>query len=254
MIIKKQGYDYVKNLLRERKLNFLVKVKERNSVYSKIKNGQIRRTILLLREAAYAKDYFCGSVSEIIYYFLNPLFKEMARRIKIKKEDIKYLTSHELKEAIFKRKINHAVIKKRQRYYAMETERYKFFIFYSRQARLIEKKYFPTAQKIEVEKLIGIPTQKAKGRIKIILTYSDFKKFKKNDILVATNTMPEYMPILRKAKAVITDIGGITSYAAIVSRELGIPCIVGTKIATRVLKDGDLMEVDAERGIVRKIK
>ena len=67
-------------------------------------------------------------------------------------------------------------------------------------------------------------------------------------------TRPDFMPLMRKAKAVITDEGGITCHAAIVSRELGIPCIIGTKIATKVLKDGDMVEVDANKGIVRKIK
>ena len=77
---------------------------------------------------------------------------------------------------------------------------------------------------------------------------------KQGEILVAPMTSPDYITALRKAAAVITDEGGITSHAAIVSRELGIPGIVGTKIATQVLKDGDLVEVDAERGIVRIIK
>ena len=66
-------------------------------------------------------------------------------------------------------------------------------------------------------------------------------------------TRPEFLPLMKKAKAIITDEGGITCHAAIVSRELGIPCIIGTKIATKVLKDNDLVEVDAEKGIVRKI-
>ena len=57
-----------------------------------------------------------------------------------------------------------------------------------------------------------------------------------------------------KATAVITDIGGLLSHASISARELGIPCIVGTKVATRVFKDGDLVEVDAERGIVKILK
>ena len=59
---------------------------------------------------------------------------------------------------------------------------------------------------------------------------------------------------LAKAITIVTDEGGLTSHAAIVSRELGIPCILGTKVATKVLKDGDLVEVDAEKGVVRKIK
>ncbi len=59
---------------------------------------------------------------------------------------------------------------------------------------------------------------------------------------------------MRKAKAIVTDEGGVTCHAAIVSRELKIPCIVGTKIATRVLKDGDLVEVDADKAVIKILK
>ena len=67
-------------------------------------------------------------------------------------------------------------------------------------------------------------------------------------------TTPDFVPAVKIAAAVITDYGGITSHAAIVSREFGVPCVIGTKIATKVLKDGDRVEVDAEKGIVKKIK
>jgi pyruvate,water dikinase len=63
-------------------------------------------------------------------------------------------------------------------------------------------------------------------------------------------TSPEYVFVMKKASAVLTDTGGLTSHAAIVSRELGVLCIVGTKVATHVLKDGDMVEVDAEKGMV----
>ena len=66
-------------------------------------------------------------------------------------------------------------------------------------------------------------------------------------------TSPEYIFVMRKAVAIITDAGGLTCHAAIVSRELGIPCIVGTKIATKIFKTGDLIEVDANTGIIKKI-
>lgn len=92
-----------------------------------------------------------------------------------------------------------------------------------------------------------------KGRVKLILEASQFSKFQKGEILVTRITDPSYVPIMKMSKAIITDIGGITSHAAIVSRELKKPCVIGTKIATRVLKDGDMVEVDAERGVVRKI-
>ena len=80
------------------------------------------------------------------------------------------------------------------------------------------------------------------------------EQMNQGDILVAGQTRPFLMPAVKKAGAIITDEGGITCHAAIVSRELGIPCIIGTKIATKILKDGDIVEVDADKGIVRIIK
>jgi len=79
-------------------------------------------------------------------------------------------------------------------------------------------------------------------------------KMKKDHILVAAMTRPQFIEGINKAKAILTDEGGITCHAAIISRELSKPCVVGTKIATKVLKDGDLVEVDANKGIVKIIK
>ena len=66
-------------------------------------------------------------------------------------------------------------------------------------------------------------------------------------------TSPDYIFAMRKASAIITDEGGLTSHAAIVSRELGIPCIVGTGIATKVLNDNDKVMIDVKNGVVTKI-
>ena len=93
----------------------------------------------------------------------------------------------------------------------------------------------------------------AKGKVKIINSASDMKKMKTGDILVSIATNPDVVPAMKKAAAIVTEQGGVTSHAAIVSRELGTPCVIGTKIATKVLKDGDVVEVDADKGIVRKV-
>ncbi|MBI5002531.1 hypothetical protein HZC31_04040 [Candidatus Woesearchaeota archaeon] len=91
---------------------------------------------------------------------------------------------------------------------------------------------------------------KAVGIVRVINKVSEFGSFQKGDILVSAMTRPEFLPIMGKAAAIVTDEGGITSHAAIVSRELGIPCIIGTQTATRVLKTGQKVEVDAVHGIV----
>lgn len=97
---------------------------------------------------------------------------------------------------------------------------------------------------------------KHEGPIKIVLVREEIDKMKRGDVLVAPMTDPYLVPAMIKAGAIVTDEGGLLSHAAIVSREQGIPCIVGTEQATTVLQDGDFVEVDAEgtRGIVRILK
>ncbi len=93
-----------------------------------------------------------------------------------------------------------------------------------------------------------------KGNVRIVEKESDFKDFQEGEILVAPQTQPRYVVVMRKAGAIITDVGGATSHAAIVSREFGIPCIVGTRNATKKLKNGDYVLVDAEEGKVIKLE
>ena len=94
---------------------------------------------------------------------------------------------------------------------------------------------------------------KVRGRVCIVKDASDIGKIQVGDILVAPETTPDYILAMRKAAAFVTDQGGITSHAAIIAREMHKPCIIGTKIATSVLNDGDLIEVDATEGEIRLI-
>jgi phosphohistidine swiveling domain-containing protein len=91
------------------------------------------------------------------------------------------------------------------------------------------------------------------GTARLIFDQRDFHKFQPGDILVAPNTRPEYLPIMRLAKAVVTEEGGLTSHAAIVARELLVPTIIGVQGAITKLRDGDQIEVDSNTGIVRKV-
>lgn len=90
----------------------------------------------------------------------------------------------------------------------------------------------------------------ATGRIVIVSTVKDLGRINDGDIMVAKMTNPDMVPGMRKVCAIITDEGGMTCHAAIVSRELGTPAVVGTKEATRLLKEGDIVTVDGEKGLV----
>ncbi len=94
---------------------------------------------------------------------------------------------------------------------------------------------------------------KVRGRVKVVRFAEETSKVEEGDILVAQMTFPGYLPAMRKAAAFVTDEGGITCHASIIAREMKKPCIVGTEIATQVFSDGDLVLVDAEKGIVRKV-
>lgn len=97
-------------------------------------------------------------------------------------------------------------------------------------------------------------TGKAIGKVKILKSAKDIHKVNEGDIIVAVMTRPDYVPAMKRAAGIVTNEGGVTSHAAIISRELGIPCIIGTKIATEVLKDNMIVEVNANHGWVKIIK
>jgi pyruvate,water dikinase len=116
--------------------------------------------------------------------------------------------------------------------------------------KLIRKPFLKISQ---IKGVIAYPG-KVKGKTQLILDSKNLSKFKKGNILVTKMTNPEFILAIKKAKAIVTDEGGIGCHAAVISREFKIPCIIGTKIATKVLKNGDLVELDANKGIVRILK
>ncbi len=91
----------------------------------------------------------------------------------------------------------------------------------------------------------------ARGVARVVMNEKDFSKFKEGEVLVTSMTRPEFVPLMKIACGIVTDEGGITSHAAIVSRELKKPCIIGTQTGTKKIKDGDMVEVRAHHGTVR---
>lgn len=108
-------------------------------------------------------------------------------------------------------------------------------------------------EKIEANEIKGTSIFKGKlrGVVKIVRNIKELGKTGKGDILVTSDTTPDFVPIFKKVAGIITDEGGVICHAAIVAREMKIPCVVGTKIATKVLKDNDTVELDASSGIIK---
>jgi pyruvate,water dikinase len=99
---------------------------------------------------------------------------------------------------------------------------------------------------------LGVGPGSATGRVRVLASPDDSGVLEPGEILVAAMTSPDWVPLMRRAAAVVTDAGGMTSHAAIVSRELGIPCIVGTRLATKVLHSGMLVTVNAREGTISR--
>ena len=97
---------------------------------------------------------------------------------------------------------------------------------------------------------LGASPGRVVGRVRVIRSPADGARLLDGEVLVAPMTSPDWVPVLRRAGALVTDGGGMTCHAAIVSRELGVPCVVGTRRATETLRDGELVTVDGARGVV----
>ncbi|EKE05955.1 MAG: hypothetical protein ACD_19C00140G0022 [uncultured bacterium] len=137
-------------------------------------------------------------------------------------------------------------------------EKGKLYIVQTRPITTIEKttKVASSMQNVESQTtapiLKGISASPGLGTgvVRILRSPKEIDKIKTGDILVAPMTSPDYVPAMKKAAAIVTNEGGMTSHAAIVSREMGIPCVVGTKTGTKVLKDGDIVTVNGTTGEV----
>jgi pyruvate,water dikinase len=120
-------------------------------------------------------------------------------------------------------------------------------VLYEEGKEIVEK---PDEKRKVIVKGLGASPGMASGKVKILHNIEELDKVKEGDVLVTTMTNPDMVPAMKRAVAIVTEEGGMTCHAAIVSRELGIPSIVGTGNATEVLKEGDAITVDGSRGIV----
>lgn len=179
----------------------------------------------------------------------------VATRMAIAYEEIKYLLSEEivkmLKEEI---EVSQNEIKTRKQGFVMMIQSGKQTALFGEKGHALSMWLDKTLNAVDknLKELKGSIACKgsAIGRVRLASQPSEAHLLEVGEVLVCPMTNPDYVPAMRRSVAIITDEGGLLSHAAIMSREFGKPCIIGTKIATQVLKDGDLVEVDADRGIV----
>jgi phosphohistidine swiveling domain-containing protein len=186
-------------------------------------------------------------------HYFSILLEEFSKRTKYSIDQLKYVFPPEMQDVLsekvdseeLNRRIEYCMIVWTLDHYDVTTD-----------IKFIEKlDRIGTGEALVTHEVRGFTASRGKvnGRVKILVSADETGKIEEGDVLVAVMTRPDYLPAMQKAAAFVTDEGGITCHAAIVAREMKKPCIIGTKIATKTFKDGDMVEVDAERGIVRII-
>ncbi|HUC38964.1 MAG TPA: PEP/pyruvate-binding domain-containing protein [Candidatus Acidoferrum sp.] len=191
-------------------------------------------------------------------YLMIPFYTEIARRLNISYAELKLLFPDDIIDLLKTGKPAKELIKERAPLTVYVVYGNKRYLFTGADAQTIQKALSMKLnfKKEDAYELKGTPVNLgvAKGNVKVLMNSKQASKILNGEILVAKTTTVSLVPAMRKAAAILTETGGITSHAAIVSRELGVPCIVGVENATTILKDGDFIEVNADNGTIKIIK
>lgn len=212
-------------------------------------SAQERQLVELMRCLSYLRTYRTDMLRKAIW-FAVPFLKEVSERLGWSLEEVCCLLPNELLTLL---SLDLDTIRSRKSGFLYVFADGNANISVNEQ-KITEAKAALESEQEQVIRGRGASPGFAKGIVKVITSAKELSKIEEGDILVARWTSPEYTTAFGKAAAIVTDEGGLTSHAAIVSREMRKPCIVGTKVATKLLQDGMLITVDAEKGIVEKIK
>ena len=192
--------------------------------------------------------------NQVIYRVL----KEIPKRFKLKYKDLVFYFTEEVENLLGRDKyVSPRKITERQRGITWLIQKGQIKEYLGKKAKKKLEELVLSVTRVKGTKEIkGLPASRGKYEGKAFVTNSakDANYFlKKGEILVTPMTTVDYLPAMKRSGAIITDDGGATCHAAIISREFGIPCVVGTKVATQVFKTGDKLKVDANLGIIKKI-
>ncbi|HVC58302.1 MAG TPA: PEP-utilizing enzyme [Candidatus Acidoferrales bacterium] len=251
----RQFSDYVKNIKTDKKKDSITYERAMAILKpSKRERALFDRT----RRMVYLKD-FKDDIKRTRFCDAQVMYGEIARRMGMTLTDASYMTSDEMIGFLTKgTNVDKKVVGER-----MESG---FVLYYdeSHKVRCVSGEGVAAALQVigyqrsstASEEIRGVTASQgyAKGRAIVVSSMSELHKVKKGDIMIAISTIPDFVPAMERAAGIIAEEGGITSHAAIVSRELKLPCIVGAANVTKIIRDGDLVELDADNGIARILK
>ncbi len=224
-------------------------------------SGDLLHLCEAARSFIFLRTYTTEASDHLFYLGKHKLFSEVSRRSGVSLDDLTMLSPHEIKALVLGKLSDlENLISERRKGFAIVWIDGKISTFFGKEAAGLQKEIGRMFIRHEARKdgkvVRGIAANhgKATGIVKVLHNYEDIRGVKDGDIVVASMTTPNYISAMEKASAFVTDEGGMTCHAAIVAREFGVPCVIGTVNATKVLKDGQLVEVDADNGVVRVLR
>lgn len=249
------SYEEVLNMLQKRNSRIVEMAPTKAKILSVCKFSASEKSLYdIFSLLIYIKDAR-NIADDYVHFCLDGFFAEIGKRHNLTKWQVRYLWPYELDQMVkheqeftsvyLEKKIAHAVV-------IFDNKVEKFFVGAEAKNQtdmIVGKRKLNTDNK-ELFKGTGASSGKVRGVVKVVESFDELNKVLEGDILVTSMTSPRFMAGIVRSSAIITDEGGLTCHAAIIARELHKPCIVGSKIATKVLKDGDMVEVDADKGIV----
>ncbi|MBU0546496.1 hypothetical protein KKA13_04570, partial [Patescibacteria group bacterium] len=191
------------------------------------------------------------------HFVLDKFTKEIAKRVRLTHKQANHFLREEVREVLLRAEADEHLLNERVKYCLMRATEEGTEYFYGQEAKEMMEKIEVEEDTIDLSAGFKGSTAcpgKVTGAVKIVNSIEDIKKVEAGDIMLALTTYPAYLPAMKRAAAIVTEDGGITCHAAIVSREFRIPCVVGIRKITKILKDGDRIEVDATNGVIKIIK
>ena len=192
-----------------------------------------------------------------LWYYIEDVVASLANGLGINRDDFLMLSVNEVRESVSLGRVNvteSEVVSRRDCFVVGQLDRKEIILSGSKASELLE--YYSKKVSGEVGVVNGRTAYSGivQGRVRIVLGKDDFSKFIDGEILVISMTTPDFILLMKKAAAIVTDEGGLSCHAAIVSREMKVPCVIGCKNVTVMLNDGDLVEVDASNGVVKVLE
>ncbi|HLD31599.1 MAG TPA: PEP-utilizing enzyme [Patescibacteria group bacterium] len=207
------------------------------------------------REIIWLKDYrkYCIFHG---HWVLDMITKEIARRLAISHKQANYFLTEEVGPALLQGRFDIDQLNSRARYSVIWADAETQKIYYAQEAReqlkKLDMEILPAQEEGVFKGTCAYPGQ-VSGVVKIVNEVAEMEKLQPGEIMLALTTYPALLPAMRRAAAIVTEDGGITCHAAIVAREMRLPCVVGARLVTKKLQDGDRVSVDATEGIIKQI-